>query len=160
MRTSVLFWKNGAYSNFHPCVFELDGHLFHSAEHAFMHSKSMFCGDANSAEKILRASTPMEAKKLGRKVSGFEEQLWERHREEIMERVLFAKFYQNHKLRERMLALPMDCVFVEASPHDRVWGVGRSSRELKDGATSRGMNLLGKCLDRVKSQLHALHPVF
>ena len=160
MRDHVLFWKNGAFSNFHPCVFELDGHLFPSSEHAFMHSKAMFCGDTNSAEKILQATTPMAAKQLGRKVSGFEEQLWEQHREEIMERVLFAKFDQNHKLRERILALPMDCVFVEASPYDRVWGVGRSARELKEGVKWQGMNLLGVCLDRVKSHLHELHPVF
>lgn len=159
MRDHVLFWQSGAFSNFHPCVFELGGHLFHSAEQGLNHSKAMLFGDNASAEKILQASTPMAAK-LGRKVSGFEEQLWERHREEIMERVLFAKFDQNHKLRERILALPMDCVFVKASPHDLVWGVGRSARELKDGAKSRGENLLGVCLDRVKGQLHELHPVF
>lgn len=160
MNNHVLFWRSGAYSNFYPCIFELDGHVFPSSEHALMHCKAMLFGDTVSADKILQAKNPMAAKQLGRKVSGFEEEVWKQHREQIMERVLFEKFEQNHKLREGILALPMDSVFVDASPYDRIWGVGRSARELKDGAKWRGKNLLGKSLDRVKSQLHDLHPVF
>ena len=46
---------------------------------------------------------------------------------------------------------------VEASPMDRIWGVGLSSEDprIQDPATWRGQNLLGKVLTRLSEDLLA-----
>lgn len=155
MSKLVVFYKtNQPYSNFHPCCFELDGRRFTTSEHAMMYCKAMLFDDEETAEKIVAASHPKKAKSLGRKVAGFTDDVWKQHREAVMERVLYAKFSQNERLKAKLMNVPRDCLFVEASPHDRVWGVGLSQVQAESGHPFRGLNLLGKCLDRVKCRLH------
>lgn len=68
----VLFW-GGPLSNFEEVHFSLEGYKFSSSEQYFMWKKAKTFGDEEIAEKILKAKTPKEAKKLGRKVRGYDE---------------------------------------------------------------------------------------
>jgi len=153
MSTHTFYHTDSVYSNFHPSPFELDGKTFRTAEAGLMFGKAMLFGDCATAEKILAAETPLEAKRLGRTVAAFDEAVWVEHREDVMERVLWAKFTQNEQPRKKLLALAKDCRLVEASPSDRIWGVGRTAAQLRAGKAPRGLNLLGKALNRVKRRL-------
>jgi len=65
-----------------------------------------------------------------------------------------AKFGHDPGLREFLLATG-DRVLVEASPRDRVWGIGlgASSERAEDPRQWRGLNLLGFALMRARAAL-------
>jgi ribA/ribD-fused uncharacterized protein len=153
------FWSNKSpFSNWHPSAFELDGIAFNCAEQAMMYRKAMLFNDYDCADRIMASTDPWEQKKLGRQVKGFTQAVWEAERENVMFDILFAKFSQNKRLNEALMSTG-DKVLVEASPHDRIWGIGlpESDPRAMDEAQWKGLNLLGKTLNRVRESLTALH---
>lgn len=113
----VAFYRTAhALSNFHQTVFEMDGHLFSTAEHGLVFCKAMLFGDTEIANEILSSITPGAAKALGRKIANFDDTVWKAHREQVMEKVLYAKFDQGKKVREQLMSYPLDAEFIEASP--------------------------------------------
>jgi ribA/ribD-fused uncharacterized protein len=62
-----------------------------------------------------------------------------------------ARFTQSAKCRELLLATG-DKILVEASPYDKVWGVGlaASDTDILDETKWKGENLLGKVLTEVR----------
>ena len=117
-----------------------------------MYCKAMLFGDEEIAAAILSAKTPKQAKLLGRKVKNFDQSIWETHRVDIMEKVLMAKFGQNKKLREQIVSHKY-ATFVEVTANDAVWGAGISFKDYRAGKKWTGLNLLGKCLGRVRDLL-------
>jgi NADAR domain len=67
----------GCLSQWWPSPFTVDGVEFATAEHYMMWRKATLFGDADTAEQILAAAHPSQAKALGRRVRGFDEQLWQ-----------------------------------------------------------------------------------
>lgn len=65
-----------------------------------MAEKAALFGDDAARSQILAAPGPKTAKTLGRKVRGFVEATWHRHRFEIVIRASRAKFGQNPELGE------------------------------------------------------------
>lgn len=67
-----------------------------------------------------------------------------------------AKFGQHQPLRE-FLAGAGSRVLVEASPQDRVWGIGLAAGDEPSGTPEhwQGLNLLGFALMEVRSRLRA-----
>lgn len=126
-----------------------------TAEHYFMVHKALFFKDLETFSLILNSVTPKEAKKLGRKVSGFDESKWETEREIAMMEALRYKFLQNSGYRDQLLSKDYrDKTFVEASPYDRIWGIGVGEDDPNLLDESRwGLNLLGKCLCNVRKEL-------
>jgi len=57
-----------------------------------MYAKAMLFEEQEIAKKILNASSPGKMKALGRKVRGFQEGTWKKHRYDILYRNNFAKF--------------------------------------------------------------------
>lgn len=150
----ALFWQ-GMFSNFYPCkIINPEGKKFISSEQYFMYRKADFFNDHEIAEKILLANTPKEAKALGRKVKGFDTHLWDQYRFEIMEFCVRKKFEQNKDLRDELLSNKYENVnFVEASPYDKIWGIGYGIDDALSHKSSWGRNLLGKVLDKVRKDL-------
>jgi ribA/ribD-fused uncharacterized protein len=64
-----------------------------------------------------------------------------------------AKFSQNPKLLEWLLK--QEGQFVEASPYDKIYGIGLRSSDPRahDPKQWQGLNLLGKALNKVKAAL-------
>ncbi len=134
--------------------FEDGGRVYRSAEHYMMAAKARLFGDAETEARILGAGHPGEAKKLGRQVRGFDEEHWTRHRFELVVRGNVAKFGGDPELRGYLLGTG-GRVLVEASPLDRIWGVGLAADDERaaDPARWEGLNLLGFALMEARARL-------
>ena len=139
-------------SNFYHSRFVVDGHEFTSSEQYFMYRKALTFGDEGTAKFILKANFPDTAKKLGRKVKNYDDEVWSDVGYGIMVEALTHKFSQNPDLAD-LLRDTGDETLVEASPYDRKWGIGLSVEEAEVGKEWRGLNLLGKALMEVRSKL-------
>lgn len=97
------------------------------------------------------AKTPKEIKKLGREVSNFDQAVWNKNKLEIVIKANYNKFTQNSELLKQLLATG-DRVLVEASPWDRIWGVGLGADDpdVYDRDKWKGQNLLGQALMTVR----------
>lgn len=146
----------GCLSQWWPCSFVVEGQQFASAEHYMMWRKALLFNDTAVATRVLAARTPAEAKALGREVSGFSSPVWESERLSIVVDGNLAKFGQDPALRSYLLSTGSQ-VLVEASPEDRVWGIGlvASDPRAADPAQWLGLNLLGEALMEVRSRLSA-----
>lgn len=161
----VFFWghRPGAavgkscLSQWWPSPFEVDGHTFDTAEHYMMWGKAMLFGDEKTATRILAAKHPKQAKDLGRQVRHFDQAIWEAHRYDIVVTGNTHKFGQHDDLREFLLGTG-DRVLVEASPLDRIWGIGLREDDPRaaDPAEWCGLNLLGFALGDVRNVLDAV----
>jgi len=136
---------------------------FPTAEHWMMTQKALLFGDYDVAREVLaiEESGPeacREVKGLGRKVRGFDEGVWVRERERIVLEGTLLKFRQNEGLR-RKLEGTGDKKMVEASPGDKVWGIGMGEKKAGEvvrrqgDAGWNGLNLLGKALDGARDVL-------
>lgn len=137
----------GCLSQWWPARFTVDGRDYATAEHWMMWSKAMLFGDAEIAEKVLAPSHPHRAKALGRQVRGFDQATWEQQRYAIVVAGSVAKFGQHDDLRRFLLGTG-ERVLVEASPLDRIWGIGLAADDPRaaNPAQWRGLNLLGFAL--------------
>jgi ribA/ribD-fused uncharacterized protein len=144
----------GCLSQWWPSPFVVDGHTFATAEHYMMWGKANLFDDARTAERILAAEHPKQAKDLGRQVRNFDQAAWEAHRYDIVVEGNTHKFGQHDDLRAFLLGTG-DRVLVEASPLDRVWGIGLRADDprAEDPAQWRGLNLLGLALGDVRNVL-------
>lgn len=142
------------FSQWFPAPFEHEGQRYPTAEHYMMAQKAALFDDQAAFAKIVVASSPKEAKSLGRKVKGFDEALWIHHRWEIVVQANQLKFQQNPQLG-RFLLSTAPKVLVEASPVDTIWGIGmaQDAASILDPSTWRGLNLLGFALMEVRDRL-------
>lgn len=146
-------WR-AVLSNWYPSAFIVEGRIFINSEQYMMWSKAMLFGDDTTAQEILFEVNPDKMKSLGRKVKGFDEDVWEKNREKIMIDALLFKFGQNEELKSILLKTD-DKILVEAASYDKIWGIGLGEDEAKNTNPTNwpGLNLLGKCLMRVRSTL-------
>ena len=150
----ALFWQ-GIFSNFYPCKIKDGDNEFLSSEQMFMYGKAILFKDNKIAKKILESKTPKEAKALGRQVRGFDSDIWDKFKEQIMLYAVTEKFKQNKDLHDEIISDKWNGLqFVEASPFDNIWGIGVSIEDaLKVGEDKWGQNLLGHTLDKVRADL-------
>ncbi|MFE6390141.1 NADAR family protein [Nocardiopsis dassonvillei] len=143
-------------SQWWPADFTVEGVGYRTAEHYMMAAKARLFDDAEAEERILAAGHPRDAKVIGRQVRGFEEREWEAARFGIVVEGGLGKFGQNPELREFLLGTGRR-VLVEASPRDRVWGIGLGAKndDARVPERWRGLNLLGFALMETRARLAA-----
>ncbi len=119
-----------------------------------MASKARLFGDTATLERILGASHPKQAKDLGRSVADFDEEVWLSQRFDLVVAGNLAKFSQHPSLAEFLLGTGQR-LLVEASPVDRIWGIGLAadSPDAQRPEHWRGLNLLGFALMQVRHRL-------
>ena len=141
-------------SQWWPARFDADGQAFASAEHYMMWRKARLFGDDAVAAEVLAATSPAQAKELGRQVSGFDSQIWTEHRWEIVVSGSLAKFTSKPALTAYLVGTRHH-VLVEASPVDRIWGIGLTADDPRAAVPSqwRGLNLLGFALMEARSRI-------
>ncbi|WP_082166721.1 NADAR family protein [Nocardiopsis sp. RV163] len=107
--------------------FTAEGVGYRTAEHYMTAAETRLSGDAEAEERILAADRPRD-----------------------------AEFGRNPELREFLLGTGRR-VLVEASPRDRVWGVGLGAEndDARVPERWRGLNLLGFALMETRARLAA-----
>ncbi|UUN29474.1 NADAR family protein [Streptomyces sp. FIT100] len=146
----------GCLSQWWPAPFTVDGIEYATAEHWMMAGKARVFGDGEAERRAVGAANPALAKKAGRLVRGFSGEIWERERFGIVVEGNVHKFAHHADLREFLLSTG-DRVLVEASPMDRVWGIGLAADDerAQDPALWRGLNLLGFALMEARERLRS-----
>lgn len=139
-------------SNFYPCEFEFNDKMFNFSEQCFMYQKALLFNDFGVAEQILDETDVRKIKALGRKVKNFNNELWDKHKEDFMFNACYAKFSQNNELKDFLLSTG-NREIVEASPVDNIWGISFSSDKAMENIDKWGQNLLGKTLMKVRAVL-------
>ncbi|KAF7537078.1 hypothetical protein G7Z17_g12925 [Cylindrodendrum hubeiense] len=178
----LYFWREtdsetGWLSQWYDCPFMDDQDStkkYKTAEHYMMHHKALLFDDPKVALEILRADHPRKVKALGRKVKGFDNEVWDANRRDIVRRGNILKF--THAVSEQgfhksttpkgrgtkrkllpiegslkdMLLATGDREIVEASPYDSIWGIGFTAANAEVAKESWGLNLLGLELMEVR----------
>lgn len=160
----VLFWGHkpdkdgrtgrGCFSQWWPARFTADGITYPTAEHWMMAGKARLFGDEQGLEKVLAAKSPGAAKAAGRQVRGFDEDAWTAVRYDIVLAGTIAKFTQHPDLAD-ILTRTGTQLLAEASPFDRIWGIGMaaSNPDATRPTRWRGLNLLGFALMDARDHL-------
>lgn len=165
----LAFWgeynTNGWLSNFYPAPFVVkhpNGETldFSCTEQYFMYKKAAcFKDDAIQKEILQPGKKPLEYKKLGRKISNYDDTVWSNYRYEVMYFANLHKYSQHPDLRKQLLDTG-DAILIEASPYDKIFGIGVSAEQHTNGVFDytnpkkwNGDNLLGFCLMEVRDYL-------
>lgn len=151
--THVYFWGS-IFSNWYDVQFEHNNQIFYNSEQAYMYEKAIFFRDFAIADKIYECDSPKEAKALGRQVKNFDSKKWDMESYDIMVDIIFEKFNQNPSLKEILLSTGNKTI-VEASPFDKIWGVGLhwDDNRILNEKNWKGKNLLGKALMEVRQKI-------
>ncbi|MFD2565481.1 NADAR family protein [Aquimarina rubra] len=134
--------------------FEVEGIQYKTAEHWMMAEKARLFEDVAILKEIIDCNHPMEAKQLGRKVKNFDAKIWDAHKYEIVKQGNYYKFSQHQDLAAFLLNTKKR-IIVEASPRDRIWGIGmgQANEKAQNPNLWRGQNLLGFVLMEVREML-------
>ena len=154
----VFFWKlghkNEEFSNWYPCDFIIEGIRYFCVEQYMMAKKALLFDDIAVYQQIMKSLDPSECKNLGKIVKGFDPAVWDKCKYEIVYNANYAKFHQNDKLKKKLIATGR-AVMVEASPLDKIWGIGMSADDPKAKHPNMwsGENLLGSILMEIRDQV-------
>ncbi|MDJ1502300.1 NADAR family protein [Xanthocytophaga agilis] len=160
----VFFWghqpskdgslKETCFSQWWLSAFEVDTIIYQTAEHWMMAQKARLFNDKETLKKILIANTPAEAKKLGREVRNFDPVIWDENKYAYVKEGNIYKFSQHPDLKEYLLNTG-DRILVEASPVDRIWGIGmaKDNPDIENPRKWKGENLLGFALMEARDVL-------
>ena len=138
----ILFYSRGSdygwLSNFERSEQWINGHLYNTNEHWYQSQKT---NDSIIWSWIKNAPSPFLAMKAGRSLRKKEmDKDWELLKVGVMLQGLRAKFNQNKRLREKLIATE-NAILHEDSPTDMFWGV-------------KGKDMLGKLLMKVRKELN------
>lgn len=149
------FWGfESMFSQWYPSEFQVGGNVYKTAEHFMMAEKARLFKDRKSWELILKSPTPKEAKSIGRKVNNFDQATWDQNKFRLVTTGSVAKFMSTRELKSKLVKT-RDKILVEASPYDKIWGIGMSSDNPMAKVPSQwnGENLLGLSLMRARYML-------
>jgi ribA/ribD-fused uncharacterized protein len=155
------FWKRSAFSQWYRkapffASETVDGKMqkvFYScAEQYMMAHKARFFNDEETLAKIMATEDPEVQKALGREVKNFDKAAWDEIALSIVQQANRYKFYQNPDILAELMATK-GTLLVEASPHDRIWGIGIDEQNAAAGQPWDGENKLGTALTWVREGL-------
>jgi len=132
----------GCFSNFARYPVRLDGKVWPTSEHYFQAQKFL---DEGQQEQVRQADSPKVAAGMGRDRERPLRPDWEAVKDDVMRKVVRAKFSQHDDLRAILLATG-DATLVEHTEKDRYWA---------DGGDGSGKNMLGRILMEVREGLKA-----
>ena len=146
------FW-GGIFSQWYKSRFNVDGVYYNCAEQYMMAMKAAFFEDYVTLESIMKTTDPKAQKALGRQVKNFNSDRWNAVAKDFVFKANLAKFSDD--TLKRLLLDTGDKEIVEASPYDKIWGIGMSETDPDrfDKSKWRGTNWLGEVLMQVRAEL-------
>lgn len=129
---------------------------FFCTEQAFMWAKAKYFDDNEIANKILNCNIANTCRLLGRQVNNYVDSEWDKVRYEYMYECNLSKYSQDIYLKNLLIDHKFDdLIFVEASPIDRIWGIGMDENNplINNCNNWRGKNLLGKILTKIRKEV-------
>ncbi|RKN86144.1 NADAR family protein [Paenibacillus ginsengarvi] len=146
--------NQSCFSQWWICPFVVEGIQYSCAEQYMMAEKARMFGDEEMLAAIMQARHPKEMKEYGRAVKNFDKDAWENGCYGIVKRGNRTKFSQHAELAA-YLKKTNKRILVEASPRDRIWGIGmgQSNPDAENPMKWRGQNLLGFVLTEVRDEL-------
>lgn len=153
MAEKFTFFWDGVFSQWYPSDFTFDELKFNCAEQFMMFCKSVRFGDFENTAKIIVSTNPSEQKKLGRQVKDFKADDWNHIARQVVYVASYLKF-SNPTLLPKLLETD-GTTLVEASPYDKIWGIGLYSSDprAQKRETWNGTNWLGEILTQVREDL-------
>jgi len=124
-------------SNFYPFTIEFDGHKWSTSEHAY---QAMKMTNKEDFFKILKASTPAKAKRLGNTLPKLEK--WDKIKVDIMQEILRVKF-SYPEMKNKLLSTGNSHLEEGNTWGDKFWGT----------VNGKGQNMLGKLLMKIRKEL-------
>lgn len=148
-----LFW-DGPFSQWFPSQFVFEKMSFNRAEQFMMFGKTVFFEDFITASKVMKSNSPKEQKALGRETAGFNVDKWVNVARDIVYVGNYCKFTQDNNLNETLMATK-GLTLVEASPYDKIWGIGlaEDDKRAQQRSTWQGKNWLGETITKVREDL-------
>jgi hypothetical protein len=127
-------WFRSTFCVSKETISELVGHVideddpegyiyFGCAEQFMMYCKAARFRDIDRMARVMATRSPREQKALGKLTVGFTDESWDQVKSQVVEAGNIAKFGQNKHLRDTLLSTG-NRMLCEASPKDRVWGIG------------------------------------
>jgi len=149
----IFFW-GGTFSQWCPSPFTIDGVEYNCTEQYMMAKKALVFGDYEALNNIMNTDQPNEQKAYGRQIKGFNADIWNRVCRKIVYDANLAKFIQNPKMKLELLKSD-DREIVEASPEDRIWGIGMDENhpDILDKSKWQGTNWLGEAIMQVREKI-------
>lgn len=155
------FWKSNIFSQWGMTPITILGVTYNCAEQVMMAGKAaLFCEDNVSNEKIIEkimaAIYPVEHQRLGRLVAGYSDDKWYDISDDIVYAANWYKFNQNEHCFSKLMSMDVE-LFVEASPIDRIWGIGLAQEDVGSNhkSTWRGQNRLGQVITDVRDDIRS-----
>ena len=154
MHDKFVFFYGGYLSQWYPSKFKIDDIEYNCAEQYMMAMKATYFSDFEALEKIMSSDEPSEQKAIGRTVKNFDREAWDAVSRGYVYQANIAKFKQNEKLKEYLISTG-DKELVEASPYDKIWGIGLSmdNPDILDKSKWKGTNWLGETLMKVRQDI-------
>lgn len=148
-----VFFYGGPFSQWYSSKFTVDGVVYNTAEQYMMAMKADYFGDKETLEKIMKSKDPSQQKALGRMVSNFNAEAWNAVSRGFVYKANKAKF--SDPTLKRMLLSTGNKEIVEASPYDRIWGIGLGENDPRrfDKTKWYGTNWLGEVLMKVRTDI-------
>lgn len=150
-----VFFYGGPFSQWYRSLFLVDGVIYNCAEQYMMAQKALLFEDEEAHHKIMKSHSPSDQKATGRKVKNFDADKWNLVAKSITYRANLAKFSTPHL--KGILLETGNKEIVEASPTDRIWGIGLSETDPDrlDKTKWRGTNWLGEVIMQVRDTLRS-----
>lgn len=162
----IYFWKPeeepdgsigpGCLGQWWPSLFTIGGVEYRCAEQWMMAEKARMFGDREMLAAIMGTDSPKQMKAYGRAVRNFQKKVWDARCYSLVLEGNLAKFSQDPALLQYLLSTAPR-ILVEASPMDRIWGIGigKNNSDAQDPTKWRGRNLLGFALTEARDRLSA-----
>lgn len=147
------FW-GGHCSQWMVAPFEEFGETFNTAEQFMMAAKAKTFGDEETYALIMAEEDPAKQKKLGRKVKNFVGETWDAVARDFVTLANYDKFTQNDEYYNFLME-HKGAFFVEASPYDRIWGIGMGvgAEGIENPNNWNGLNWLGECINNARDMI-------
>lgn len=151
------FFYGGVFSQWYPSEFIINEVIYNTAEQFMMAMKAKYFDDQDAYAKIMETDDPSEQKAIGRQIKNFNAEAWNAVSRGYVYEGNIAKFTQNKHLLKQLLNTK-DKEIVEASPYDKIWGIGLGydNPDCMDKSKWRGTNWLGEVLMKVRNDLKEL----